>query len=203
MDADPSIEILAGEPRCFTIDGLFTAAECGAWIEQAEALGFDEAPINTGSGELRAPDIRNNDRTMLDDPDTAAGLFARLRPLLPPSTCMYSRELPITGLNERLRFYRYDPGQRFALHRDGHYTRPDASECSRLSLLLYLNGGFEGGETLFYTRPGPATDRAVPETGRVLVFPHSMMHEGAPVTRGRKYVLRTDVMYSMGEGRPR
>lgn len=197
MDAEPQIEVLAGEPRCFTIDGLFTAQECDAWIERAEALGFGEAPINTGRGELRAPDIRNNERTMIDDPEAAAELFERLRPLLPPSTRMYGRDLPITGLNERLRFYRYDPGQRFALHRDGHYTRPDGSERSRSSLLIYLNGGFEGGETLIYTGVGPATDRAVPKAGRVLVFPHSMLHEGAPVVRGRKYVLRSDVMYAM------
>ena len=195
MDVEPQVEVLAGELRCFTVDGLFTPEQCRAWIERAEALGFGEAPINTRGGELRAPDIRNNERTMVDDPEAAGELFERLRPLLPPSTRMYSRDLPITGLNERLRFYRYDPGQRFALHRDGHYTRPDGSERSRLSLLIYLNGGFEGGETLIYG--GEGQDRAVPEAGRVLVFPHSMLHEGAPVLRGRKYVLRSDVMYAM------
>jgi len=28
-----------------------------------------------------------------------------------------------------------------------------------------------------------------------LVFIHRQLHEGAPVIQGRKYVLRTDVMY--------
>jgi hypothetical protein len=32
-----------------------------------------------------------------------------------------------------------------------------------------------------------------------LLFVHERKHEGAPVTSGRKYVLRTDVMY---ESRP-
>ena len=35
----------------------------------------------------------------------------------------------------------------------------------------------------------------VPEQGMALVFVHAVLHRGAPVTRGRKYVLRSDVMY--------
>ena len=31
--------------------------------------------------------------------------------------------------------------------------------------------------------------------GKALVFLHLLLHEGAPVTGGRKYALRTDVMY--------
>ena len=34
-----------------------------------------------------------------------------------------------------------------------------------------------------------------PEWGKALVFYHRQLHEGLPVVRGRKYVLRTDVMY--------
>jgi hypothetical protein len=34
-----------------------------------------------------------------------------------------------------------------------------------------------------------------PKPGMTLVFQHELWHEGAPVTRGRKYVLRTDVLY--------
>ena len=34
-----------------------------------------------------------------------------------------------------------------------------------------------------------------PESGMALVFVHQQLHEGASVLNGRKYVLRTDVMY--------
>ena len=41
----------------------------------------------------------------------------------------------------------------------------------------------------------------VPRRGAVLVFPHgssdSPVHEGSPVTQGKKFVIRTDVLYSI------
>jgi hypothetical protein len=36
-----------------------------------------------------------------------------------------------------------------------------------------------------------------PERGMALGFYHLQIHEGAPVIHGRKYVLRTDVMYEL------
>jgi len=34
-----------------------------------------------------------------------------------------------------------------------------------------------------------------PAAGKLLVFRHDILHQGAAVTSGRKYVLRSDVMY--------
>jgi hypothetical protein len=50
------------------------------------------------------------------------------------------------------------------------------------------------------TRPDWWELRVRPEPGKALVFYHYLSHEGAPVTAGRKYVLRTDVMYRVGRG---
>ena len=33
-------------------------------------------------------------------------------------------------------------------------------------------------------------------SGMVLVFDHTIMHEGSELKKGRKYSMRTDVMYS-------
>jgi predicted 2-oxoglutarate/Fe(II)-dependent dioxygenase YbiX len=96
------------------------------------------------------------------------------------------------GLNERFRFYRYDPGQRFAPHTDGCFRR-DNGEQSQFTFLVYLNDGFEGGATAFHE--GRASLLVTPERGQALVFDHRQVHEGRPVVRGRKSVLRTDVMY--------
>jgi hypothetical protein len=109
-----------------------------------------------------------------------------------------------TALNERFRFYRYDPGHTFRPHIDGHFARND--ERSQLTFMVYLNGECGGGETVIYiqddglTLPDGAQIRVKPETGKALVFFHYLLHEGAPVKSGRKYVLRTDVMYRVGRG---
>ena len=72
---------------------------------------------------------------------------------------------------------------------------------SRLTFLIYLNNGYEGGKTIFSDYTFEDGKAIVHETkvaatlGMGLFFVHARKHEGAPVTHGRKYVLRTDVMY--------
>lgn len=129
-------------------------------------------------------DARNNDRIIFDDTALAARLFDRAKPFLPSERYEWS----LCGFNERLRFYRYEKGQYFKMHKDGTYARSETEE-SMLTFMIYLNQGFEGGETKFQW------DTVKPETGMALVFPHRMFHKGDEVKSGVKYVLRTDVMY--------
>lgn len=105
-----------------------------------------------------------------------------------------------TGLYEQFRFYRYDPGQRFKRHKDGA-LETERGERSRLTFLIYLNTKYEGGETVFsdYTFENGETItheiRIMPEVGLGLFFVHERKQEGSAVTGGRKYVMRTDVLY--------
>ncbi len=170
-------------PGAFTIDGVLTIDECAALIAMAERAGFSDAPVTTARGPVMMPDLRDNSRAMIDDPDCAQALWARIAPCFKPR----GRWRPV-GLNERLRFYRYDPGQRFAPHRDGHVAR-SADERSFVTLLVYLNGDCQGGHTRLI-----GADVA-PRAGAALCFDHELLHEGAPVTSGRKLVLRSDVMF--------
>lgn len=169
-------------------DHVLSPAECLSWVLETEAIGYEAAPVSTPLGAIHIPSLRNNDRVMFDDVDAADALWDRIHPLLP-------RDLddvwkPV-GLNERLRFYRYEPGQTFALHRDGCFAR-SKHERSFLTLLIYLNDA-DGGSTRVMTRDGMRTVAA--EEGRLLLFGHRLLHEGTSVHTGRKYVLRSDVMF--------
>ena len=93
------------------------------------------------------------------------------------------------GLNERLRYYRYDVGQKFSWHADG-CVRLDNGLQSMLTFMVYLNDDFSGGETQF--RQGVKIE---PQKGMALIFSHWQKHMGGEVSKGRKYVLRSDVMY--------
>jgi hypothetical protein len=94
------------------------------------------------------------------------------------------------GLTHALRVYRYQVGQHFGLHRDQSYA--EDGHISQLTLLLYLNEDFEGGQTDF-----PELKQTItPQTGHVLLFQHMLLHSGAHVTAGAKYLLRADVLYT-------
>lgn len=67
-----------------------------------------------------------------------------------------------------------------------------------------LNDGFEGGSTSFrdhgHTTSAFGHLRVMPRTGMGLMFYHPIEHRGDPVVAGRKYVLRTHVMYASQGG---
>jgi hypothetical protein len=175
----------------FVIRGFLSPEECAQHIALSEARGYEDAPITTGRGFVMRKDVRDNARVMVDDPTLAAALWERAREFVPSEWFGWRA----VGLNERFRYYRYNVNQRFAAHTDGYFER-DNGERSHFTFMVYLNEGFEGGATNFYLSRLPL--RVVPETGLALVFFHRQLHEGAPVERGRKYVLRTDVMYRKG-----
>lgn len=166
------------------IQDFLSVAECQHHIAFSKSLGFEEAPIQTQHGAIRFTSIRNNDRVMFDDSHLATTLFERARPFLPPT--FENRYLQ--GFNERFRVYRYHVHQFFKWHKDGSFIRNE-QEHSELSFLMYLNADFSGGETAFEQQI------IVPELGMACFFPHHLRHQGASVTAGIKYMLRTDVMY--------
>jgi prolyl 4-hydroxylase len=177
-------ELLDGE-NVFVIHEFLSYQECDDLIARSEALGYEPATV----GDVLVTGFRNNARVILDDPDLAATLWARARPFVPQVGGWEA-----VGFNDRFRCYRYDLAEAFAPHYDGSVWR-GLDEESMLTFMVYLNEGCQGGGTNFYY-PGGTLKLAVrPERGKALVFLHQQLHEGAPVTGGRKYALRTDVMY--------
>src|SRR4051812_22973063 len=75
-------EELDGE-QVFVIHDFLSPAECAEYIRLTEGIGYGGAPITTAAGPLMRPDVRNNDRVMVDNPAWAAELWERARPLIP------------------------------------------------------------------------------------------------------------------------
>lgn len=188
-----SKNVLAPHNEVFTIKNILSRAECAECIALSENLGYTEVPITPNRAFERRPNIRNSGCVKLDDPKSASDLWKRVSNYIPSKI----GEWRAIGLNEHFRFYRYNPGQRFTIHYDDSYHRPNG-EASLLTFMIYLNEDFEGGETCFYPPYDHARESSisvVPAIGMALCFVHALPHEGAPVIRGRKYVLRSDVMY--------
>lgn len=173
-------------PRVFTIPQFLTPAECGQLIQLAEDTGFIAAEVRTHGGPRPLPQVRNNQRTMVESPDWVALLWHRLSQVELPEI----EGARAVGLPKDLRFYRYTPGQRFKMHKDGPWH--EGGLTSALTFLVYLNEGFEGGATDF------KTFQVQPRQGTALVFIHDTWHEGGTLVDGTKYVLRSDVLYAKG-----
>jgi predicted 2-oxoglutarate/Fe(II)-dependent dioxygenase YbiX len=187
---------------CALIPDFLSRAECNALIRAAEGRGFSSAEMDY------PPSYRNNERQVLTDQQLAARLQCRLSEALSGGIeRLLSSDLTpnwrLESINERFRLCRYQSGQRFHIHQDGvHHRGPNCR--SMLTFMVYLADGddFDGGDTLFYAagpRAGEGGSNLVarvrPRAGSLIVFDHSIWHAGEEVTRGVKYVLRSDILF--------
>ena len=176
-----------------TLQNVLTPKECADVIEIAEAKGFVIASIYTDpTGREHYSDTRKSSRCIIDSRAFVDALWQRIRHAVPPTwgvtnaTCM--------GLNERLRILRYDPGDEFKPHSDGSYTAPNGA-ISKITVLLYLNSGYEGGYTHFLHEDGHSWVAIEPYVGSVAMQDQALVHGVPPLISGRKYAIRTEVMY--------
>lgn len=176
----------------FWIHGVYSDEECLGLIKMAEdGEGFGRATVTTGADgeQTLMEEYRKSGRRIIVDSALADQIFQRIRPALRQEI----KGKPVAGLNPYLRFLRYHPGEYFGLHYDDY--RLTSTERSYFTMMLYLNEDFEGGETGFSSFTGDYT-KFTPRTGSVLVFEHHLEHEGCMVTKGVKYCVRSDVMYT-------
>lgn len=182
-----SDELDVKKPFIFELENILTPKQCETWIKRIQDANPQPAPINTPRGTAIVDQIRNNNRVIFDKEEWANELLEPIKDEVPDEI----HGMSLCGINERLRCYEYLPGQRFAPHPDGAFVRND-SEQSFYTYIIYLNEDFKGGETTFIVEPEIVIK---PETGKGLFFQHPIIHEGVEVTAGKKYVVRTDLMY--------
>eukprot|EP00112_Aurelia_sp_Birch-Aquarium-sp1_P007923 Seg1865.10 transcript_id=Seg1865.10/GoldUCD/mRNA.D3Y31 product="putative prolyl 4-hydroxylase 8" protein_id=Seg1865.10/GoldUCD/D3Y31 len=183
----------------FVLENVLSAQECDELIKETEDKGYEIALLNVGGGrQILDTKTRNSYRCIWDSVEKANWLWQRIKDYIPKNWKGHK----VVGLNERLRFLRYDAGQYFKPHFDGSYVREDGTEKSFITIHLYLNEGYKGGCTTFLDPKWNAdgsTDLPVKvKKGMMLVFEHPILHEGSILEKGRKYTMRTDVMYDHG-----
>lgn len=184
------------------VHGVFTPEECAELISSVNDKGFTPALLNVGGGMQRyEPEFRRGHRAIVDSAALTKWMFEVLRPHL-DGTLPDGAEL--VDLNERCRVLCYTPGQFFAEHYDGCYTRSPhidpvrGGDCSRVTLQVYLHDvpPSNGGATTFLDSVGNAAPVPYqPACGSVLMFTQDLLHEGSLVSRGIKYTMRTEAMY--------
>lgn len=180
------------DPRIELIDDLIPAWAC-QYVAALAAPALVRAKVLADSGREEVEDVRSN-RVMsfsLADSDVVLELVNH-------RLAAAAETLVETG--EALGVLHYRPGERYAPHVD--YIPPIQENHEQLTargqrfrtVLIYLNGGFDGGATVF-----PRLDLAFkPAPGSALLFDSlkgngdvdpSTLHAGAPPTRGEKWVI--------------
>ncbi len=174
------------QPLCWMIDDALDRETCERYVQRMLTAPAEHAPVITSDGVAVDLAVRNNTRVMWDSPDEAASLLARVRARTP---AVLSGQRLI-GANPRLRLYRYEAGEKHSSHWDT-VVEFERGAQSLLTLVLYLNDDFVGGETEF----GELGVTVAPKCGTALLFQHRVLHTARTVQRGAKFVLRTDIVY--------
>lgn len=207
--SDQLLPVIGVNKFAVLLHNVLTPAECSELIDRAEENGFEDASIY----DRRTNHVhRNCERNVSDDLNTVENWFERIAHALKDTpherklmnapwidTLRNGKYIEAVGLNERLRLLRYKSGEFFHSHNDATFVRGAdqglrAGEQSYVSVHVYLNQKFKGGNTTFHAR-GRYFD-VKPRTGSILIFEHNILHEGQKVTHGKKYVVRTDIMYT-------
>ena len=199
-------------PGAFQLTGVLTVAECERLIALTESLGYvPDAAVSLPRS------VRHNDSlTWVVDVETSDLIWSRCETFVNRNNHLFYDSKAL-GLNNRFRFYRYGEGDYFSPHTDGSWPGSKVvnghlvhnafdDRWSQLTLLLFLNEDFEGGSTEFQVRGQsgnmPETVAVRTPQGGVLCFPHGThpmhcLHSSAPVTKGIKYIVRSDVLFEI------
>lgn len=181
--AVPAGEVLAADDRVVRLPGLFSGDECRFLVETVQARLQPAKIFHEQMQRFVRHPIRDSD---------AAGF-----PLLLEWPVVHALNRRIAAASatdvvqgETLQILRYRAGQQYKLHLD---AMPELENQRVLTVIVYLNDDYEGGETAFpelgLTVKGRAGDgllfrNALPD-GRP---DPRMMHAGQPVRSGEKCI---------------
>ena len=190
----------------FWLEGLLTKSMCKDLIAAFERVPGGFSKNSDVSVEYPA-EYRNNLRMLTKLPVFTDSLWGAIQTRMQDSEVVgmkpygWSSEgwwLPV-GINDMWAVSKYESGQYFKPHYDGMYKDEAGNTMSILTITLYLNEAFDGGELIFYS--GSLSDpveswRWQPRAGSCFVMNHDILHAGDTVLNGVKYIMRSSIMYS-------
>lgn len=185
------------------IENFLTPEKCQELIDLSEKQGYEEADISYNTGAKMNKEYRDNYRCLYSDENLRQELEKLMEPHI-LKEIPFIREggiqdsLKFIKLSGKFRFYKYLPGQKFKKHRDGNIE--EEGGLSLYTVLIYLNTAEEGGETGVYDyeiQEFPHRLLVKAETGKCLIFNHTVAHTGEELKKGMKYILRTDFIYEI------
>ena len=176
-------EVVSEAPHLTLFRGLFSAEECRYLIEAATPMLAPAVVVDSATGAQRPDRVRISD---------SAGFTLPLEN--PAVHALNQRLAAASGTNwaqgEPLQVLRYRSGGEYKPHFD---AIPGFANQRILTMIVWLNDGYEGGETHFLKTGARLKGR----TGDALLFRNALPdgrrdedagHAGLPVTKGEKLI---------------
>lgn len=179
----PALEKVSDTPSIRWARSLFSPDECALLREIATPYLNASMIIDPATGQARPDPIRTSEAAMFPWIDETPFIHVLNRRIAVASSTSVEQGEPLQVL-------RYSPGQEYRSHSD---ALAGVDNQRIMTVLVYLNDDFEGGETSF-----PAAGLNLRgELGDALIFanvdgqgrpdPHAT-HAGRPVVNGRKWL---------------
>jgi predicted 2-oxoglutarate/Fe(II)-dependent dioxygenase YbiX len=179
----------------FLIEHLIEPEVCQQIIQASEACHFEAASIliKTVDRDVRSSGLLGlNPNQDLQHKELNDLLLQRLSIVQQALYQIYGIQFPYA---EPCSILRYLPGQNYQRHVDNILLSSRFQELEQgiptrdVSVVGYLNGDCEGGETWFDRQQV----KVKPQTGSAIVFPayYTHPHQALPVKQGKKYAWTT------------
>ncbi len=176
-------EVIAHAPQVRRWRALITPDECALVAHAAQDFLAPSAVADPQTGRMIAHPVRNSSAAVIGPTRETLPLQAILRRIAAVTDTQVSQGEALTVLH-------YAPGQQYHAHMD---TLPHEGNQRIMTLILYLNHGYDGGGTYFpgngLTINGRAGDAICFDNVTSAGEPDpASRHAGLPIKRGTKWI---------------
>ena len=161
---------------CTHISKAFSSESCDKIIKQCEKQNLEEASIGSKSQTIDKT-IRDTKRIVLPND---IGIGATLTGIGFQANA-YKWKFDVTKSNQT-EFLKYDKNGHFSSHVDTFLESFDNKETRKISVILILSDGHEGGK--FYLKIQEEKIYPKQDKGDIIIFPSFLLHGVEPITSG-------------------
>jgi hypothetical protein len=201
QDLSPKLVPVVGSAKfAVLLNNALSPEECAGLLKRAKGENFQY--IHIGQGEDA---VAQFNRAVVGDVELADVLYDRVVSAIEDIPELWERfseaswtkqtsNVPVRAkrLNDKFHFLKYGFGDFTVPLKDASFS--NKVEKSYVSMHVHLNDGFKGGVTSFRGTKKHFDVKAKP--GSILLFDQELRHEECEVTKGRRHVLRTDVLFA-------
>jgi PKHD-type hydroxylase len=161
--------------------GGFSEEDCGRALSVCRKYEREEATV-FGNDERSDGKIRKSAVRWIPDEKETHWIFKRLSEFATEANNELFKA-DISGFTESIQFTEYE-GK--GTHYDWHPDLGPGKHKRKLSIVVQLNGAYEGGELLINNGQMVTTEKGI---GNVTIFPSFLLHKVNPVVSGNRYTL--------------